>query len=88
MNYKVSTIGLGVALCVACSQPGQVKVSGGVLQGVPSEKEGVTVFRGVRYAEAPVGELRWQAPQPVKPWKGVMTCDTFGPVSWQRGNAS
>ena len=87
MNYKVSTIGLGVALCVACSQPGQVRVSGGVLQGAPSEKVGVTVFKGVRYAEAPVGELRWQAPQPVKPWKGVMTCDTFGPVSWQRGNA-
>ena len=54
MNYKVSTIGLGVALCVACSQPGQVKVSGGVLQGVPSDKEGLSVFRGVRYAEAPV----------------------------------
>ena len=75
------------ALCVvACSQPGVIKVNGGRIQGVPSEKEGVTVFKGVRYAEAPVGDLRWQAPQPVKPWKGVMLCDRFSPICPQPGN--
>ena len=73
-------------LCAACSQPGVVKVSGGRLQGVPSEKEGVTVFRGIRYAQAPVGPLRWQAPQPVQPWKGVMVCDRFSPICPQPGN--
>lgn len=75
-----------LALCVACSQPGIVKVNGGQLQGVPSEKEGVTVFRGVRYAQAPVGPLRWQAPQPVEPWEGVMVCDKFSPICPQPGN--
>ena len=78
-----------LALCVACSQPdGVVKVKGGLLRGVPSENRAdVTVFRGIRYAKAPTGELRWAPPQPAEPWEGVVTCDSFGPIAWQRGNA-
>lgn len=30
-----------------------------------------TVFRGIPYARPPVGELRWQAPEPAMPWNGV-----------------
>ena len=76
-----------LALCVAaCSQPGVVKVQGGRIQGVPSEKEGVTVFRGIPYAAAPVGDLRWQAPQPIPAWEGVKVCDQFGPICPQPGN--
>ena len=30
-----------------------------------------TVFRGIPYARPPVGELRWEAPQPAMPWKAV-----------------
>lgn len=77
-----------LALAVSCSQqPNVVKVKGGLLEGVPSAKEGVTVFKGVRYAEAPVGDLRWKAPKPVEPWEGVLRCDHFGPISLQSGNA-
>ena len=64
-----------------------VSVSGGKLQGVPSQKEGVVVFKGIPYAAAPTGELRWKEPQPVEPWSGVKACDTFGPICWQPGNA-
>jgi len=74
-----------LALC-ACSQlpEGVVKVNGGRLQGVPSENGAdVTVFKGVRYAQTPVGDLRWQAPQPVQPWEGVMSCHEFSPIAWQ-----
>lgn len=88
MNYKKTTMWLALVLCMACTaKPGQVRVNGGVLEGVPSAKEGVTVFKGVRYAEAPVGDLRWKAPLPVKSWKSVKVCDQFGPASWQSGNA-
>ena len=82
---KVKHLILCAFLLSACSRPYVVKVNGGRLEGIPSQKEGVTVFKGIRYAEAPVGELRWQAPQPVKPWKGVMLCDSFGPIAWQAG---
>ncbi len=29
------------------------------------------VFRGIPYAQAPIGALRWEAPQPAMPWSGV-----------------
>ena len=75
-------------LAAACSQQNPVlSVEGGQVQGIPSEAPGVTVFKGVPYAAAPVGDLRWEAPQPVTPWEGVKVCDTFGPIAWQSGNA-
>ncbi len=45
-----------------------VRTIAGDLVGV--HKDGVNVFRGVAYAQAPVGELRWTATQAVKPWVG------------------
>ena len=74
-------------LAMACSQQNPVlTVEGGKVQGVPSEAPGVTVFKGIPYAAAPVGDLRWKAPQAVKPWEGVKICDTFGPIAPQPGN--
>ena len=40
---------------------------------------GVTVFKGIRYAKAPVEELRWKAPEPIKPFKRVKKALKFGP---------
>ncbi|MCG5433172.1 carboxylesterase/lipase family protein [Mycobacterium sp. MYCO198283] len=37
-------------------------------------------FRGVRYAAAPAGELRWRAPEPPEPWGEVADATRFGPV--------
>ncbi len=62
-----------------------VKTTGGKLQGVASATSGVTVFRGVPYAQAPVGELRWKAAQPAQPWKGIRQADHWGNISWQGG---
>ena len=58
-------------------------IEGGQVQGVPSDIKGVTVFRGIPYAAAPIGDLRWKEPQPVTPWKGVKVCDTYGHPSFQ-----
>ena len=35
----------------------------------------VAVYRAIPYAAAPVGDLRWTAPQPAKPWSGVLNAD-------------
>ncbi len=35
----------------------------------------VAVYRAIPYAAAPVGDLRWKAPQPAKPWSGVLNAD-------------
>ena len=53
----------------------QVKTQYGVLEGF--EQDGVKKFLGVPFAQAPVGELRWKAPQPVQPWEGVREAKQF-----------
>jgi para-nitrobenzyl esterase len=53
-----------------------VRVSGGQIQGVVVGD--IDVYRGIPYAAAPVGDLRWRAPQPVKAWRGVRDASRFG----------
>lgn len=53
----------------------EVQTQSGTIRGetISDDVVGVSarIFRGVPYAAAPVGELRWQPPQPVTPWDGV-----------------
>ncbi|GAA1455305.1 carboxylesterase/lipase family protein [Nocardiopsis tropica] len=44
-----------------------------------SENGGVTVHRGIPYAAAPFGDLRFSAPAPAPAWDGVRDCTAFGP---------
>ncbi len=60
----------------------QVKTAHGILEG--TYDSGIRIFRGVPFAQPPVGELRWKAPQPVQRWEGVKKADTFGPRAMQR----
>ena len=46
--------------------------------------DGVLVFRGVPYAEPPVGDARWRAPAAKASWEGTRSAATFGPACWQR----
>ena len=39
----------------------------------------VSAFRGIPYAQPPVGPLRFAAPVPHEPWDGVFDADEFGP---------
>jgi para-nitrobenzyl esterase len=49
----------------------------GVAEGV-TEASGVTSYKGIPYAAAPVGKLRWAEPKPAAKWKGVRKADHFG----------
>lgn len=49
----------------------------GRVRGLASGNPHITSFKGIPYAAPPVGELRWKAPQPPKPWKGVKECYKF-----------
>lgn len=69
------------AATVASAQIAEVSVSGGRVAGVVAE--GVASFKGVPFAAPPVGELRWKAPQPVKPWSGVRKADAYAPSCMQ-----
>ena len=56
----------------------------GLLEGVPGE--GCTVYKGIPYAKAPIGERRWRKPQPPEAWEGVFHADHYGCKSIQFGN--
>jgi para-nitrobenzyl esterase len=55
-----------------------VRTANGMVSGIRSHTPGVEVFEGVPYAAAPVGYLRWRAPEPHANWSGVLTADHFG----------
>jgi len=38
---------------------------------------GVRVYKGIPYAAAPTGQLRWKPPQPAQPWKGILVAKSF-----------
>ncbi len=58
------------------SQALVVRIDGGLVQGVSSPEDSQLVyFRGIPYAAAPVGELRWKPPQPPAPWHGTRRVD-------------
>ena len=68
---------LGAALILAATlDAAPVRVEGGLVSGVVAD--GVVAYKGIPYAAPPVGDLRWRAPQPVVPWKGVRTADAYG----------
>ncbi|XP_035223669.1 neuroligin-4, X-linked-like, partial [Stegodyphus dumicola] len=48
----------------------------------------VAAFLGIFFAEPPVGHLRFKAPVPKAPWKGIFNATTFGPLCAQSKNRS
>jgi para-nitrobenzyl esterase len=51
-------------------------VENGALTGV---RDGaLDIYRGVPYAAAPIGPLRWAPPAPAAPWTGARDATTFG----------
>lgn len=46
---------------------------------------GLTIFRGVPYAQPPCGPLRFSSPRPAAPWTGIRDATTFAPVFVQDG---
>jgi len=61
----------------------KVKISNGVLEGT-TDSSGVKSFKGIPFAQPPIGDLRWKEPQPVANWTGVRKADQFGNSGMQK----
>ena len=72
-----------VGLSVGAFGAERVKTESGVVEGKTSSDGRVQIFEGIPFAAPPVGNLRWKAPQPVKPWTGTKSAKEFGPIAPQ-----
>ena len=57
----------------------------GFWRGDPGAAEASAAFLGIPFAKAPVGALRFAAPEPVDPWEGVRDALEYGATA-QRGD--
>lgn len=60
-----------------------VKTENGLVRGLPGNNTRITAFKGIPFAEPPVGENRWKAPKPCKDWEGIYDAYKFAPISVQ-----
>jgi para-nitrobenzyl esterase len=55
-----------------------VQTTAGKVSGAKTVDGAVLGFKGIPFAAPPVGDLRWKAPQPARPWNGVRECAAYG----------
>jgi para-nitrobenzyl esterase len=82
---SLAVCAIWAALSPALAQDAQLtrplKVTGGQIAGV---RDGaLNAYLGIPFAAAPVGSLRWRAPQAIVPWQGVREARNFSPACAQ-----
>ena len=93
MNLKTNCIGILLLLIPFFSMaqqaenqnafPIQITTANGTIEGEFDIKTNIQSFKGIPFAQPPVGDLRWKAPQPVTNWNGVKQTKKFGPRAIQ-----
>jgi para-nitrobenzyl esterase len=73
MSTAVRHIAIAAILITtaASASNAQVKTTAGAVRGATSADGQVRIFKGIPYAAAPIGDLRWKEPQPASAWEGV-----------------
>ena len=100
MRLQVRLADASVASLLACTALAAAAAAGTVSEVVQTQAgkisgatvedggEKVRIFKAVPYAAPPVGELRWKAPQPVKPWEGVRDAKQWSNQCAQRSGSA
>lgn len=58
-----------------------IETNSGKVQGYIDE--GIHIFKGIPFAEPPIGDLRFKPPVKKKPWAGVLDAIEYGPLPLQ-----
>lgn len=75
MKKTIITMLLMLVGMTAMAQPLlKTHVETGDVEGTPDGTD-LAIYKAIPYAAPPVGDLRWKAPQPAKPWKGVLKAE-------------
>ena len=80
----MAVVGLLAVLAGGTYAADRVKTANGVVEGTGRQKSGVRIFKGIPFAQPPVGNLRWRPPQPATNWPGVRDASKFGPRCMQQ----
>jgi para-nitrobenzyl esterase len=59
-----------------------IVLNNGILTGSPRDASGILAFKGIPFAEPPLGHLRWRPSLPAAPWNGVLNATEFGFSCW------
>ncbi len=65
-----------IPVAASDAEPVLVHAPAGIMRG--EVDRGMRMFRGIPYAEPPVGNLRWKPPEPKAQWSGVKEAVEFG----------
>jgi para-nitrobenzyl esterase len=79
----VNGAGAAVASASANAMLAPVRTQQGLVQGAPGKVDGITAFKGIPFAAAPVGDLRWKPAQAPVAWSGVRDVTQYGDVCVQ-----
>ncbi len=78
-------VALALGACASPASPGDhavggpgVRIAEGRLAG--ADASDVRSFKGIPFAAAPVGDLRWKPPRPPAKWEGVRDATSYGPA--------
>jgi para-nitrobenzyl esterase len=83
-SHRFAVFSLSLTVCLtAFAAPDRVKTANGTVEGTGAQPSGVREFKGVPYAQPPIGPLRFSSPQPMKNWAGVKQTAKFGPRCMQ-----
>ena len=69
MNLHIYFFSFLFAFSLASSETIVIHTPSGDLRGLVEED--YQVFKGIRYAKPPIGELRWTNPVPISTWTGI-----------------
>lgn len=93
MNLKIKCIGFMLLVIPIFSKaqhaenpnafPVQITTANGIIEGEFDVKTNIQSFKGIPFAQPPVGTLRWKAPQALTNWTTVKQTKKFGPRAIQ-----
>jgi len=76
------------APAASTTDPLRVDLGYSIYEGTTNATAGLNIWRGIRFAQAPIGNLRWQPPQrPLVNRTQVMNATAFAPTCPQSGTA-
>ena len=75
MQFKSIILAAAAATIAAPAAAQVVTIDAGKVAG--ETVDGISSWKGIPFAQPPVGDLRWRAPQPVEHWDGVLEATEY-----------